>query len=36
MRGQLEQILLHGQRRNVEIQVMPIERGACGVGARSP
>ncbi|GAA3377825.1 helix-turn-helix transcriptional regulator [Streptomyces sannanensis] len=26
MRGQLEQILLHGQRRNVEIQVMPIER----------
>ena len=23
MRGQLEQILLHGQRRNVEIQVMP-------------
>ncbi|MFF4399073.1 helix-turn-helix domain-containing protein [Streptomyces sp. NPDC001480] len=26
MRGQLEQILLHGQRRNVEIQVMPMER----------
>ncbi|WP_438485588.1 helix-turn-helix domain-containing protein [Streptomyces sp. S186] len=26
MRGQLEQILLHSQRRNVEIQVMPIER----------
>ncbi len=26
MRGQLEQILLHGRRRNVEIQVMPIER----------
>ncbi|MFJ8008671.1 helix-turn-helix domain-containing protein [Streptomyces fagopyri] len=26
MRGQLEQILLHGQRRNVEIQVMPTER----------
>ncbi|MFF4142861.1 helix-turn-helix domain-containing protein [Streptomyces sp. NPDC001698] len=26
MRGQLEQILLCGQRRNVEIQVMPIER----------
>ncbi|PZG75304.1 transcriptional regulator [Streptomyces sp. NTH33] len=26
MRGQWEQILLHGQRRNVEIQVMPIER----------
>lgn len=26
MRGQLEQILLHGHRRNVEIQVMPIER----------
>lgn len=25
MRGQLEQILLHGQRRNVEIQVMPTE-----------
>lgn len=24
MRGQLEQILLHGHRRNVEIQVMPI------------
>lgn len=23
MRGQLEQLLLHGQRRNVEIQVMP-------------
>jgi hypothetical protein len=23
LRGQLEQILLHGQRRNVEIQVMP-------------
>lgn len=26
MRGQLEQVLLHGQRRNVEIQVMPNER----------
>ncbi|MGW2522906.1 helix-turn-helix domain-containing protein [Streptomyces sp. NPDC001617] len=26
MRGQLEQILLCGQHRNVEIQVMPIER----------
>ncbi|MGW7492239.1 helix-turn-helix domain-containing protein [Streptomyces sp. NPDC054786] len=26
MRGQLEQILLRGQRRNVEIQVMPTER----------
>ncbi|WP_173263782.1 helix-turn-helix domain-containing protein [Streptomyces pacificus] len=26
MRGQLEQLLLHGQRRNVEIQVMPNER----------
>ncbi|MFJ9618886.1 helix-turn-helix domain-containing protein [Streptomyces noursei] len=26
MRGQLEQILLYSQRRNVEIQVMPIER----------
>ncbi|WP_073952461.1 helix-turn-helix domain-containing protein [Streptomyces kebangsaanensis] len=26
MRGQWEQILLHGRRRNVEIQVMPIER----------
>jgi transcriptional regulator with XRE-family HTH domain len=26
MPGQLEQILLHGHRRNVEIQVMPIER----------
>lgn len=26
MRGQLEQILFHGQRRNVEIQVMPTER----------
>ncbi|MGP4088202.1 helix-turn-helix domain-containing protein [Streptomyces sp. KR55] len=26
MRGQLEQIMLHGHRRNVEIQVMPIER----------
>ncbi|MYT29005.1 MULTISPECIES: helix-turn-helix transcriptional regulator [unclassified Streptomyces] len=26
MRGQLEQILLHGHRRNVEIQVMPTER----------
>ncbi|MEW2317336.1 helix-turn-helix domain-containing protein [Streptomyces bauhiniae] len=26
MRGQLEQILLHGQRRNVEIQVMPTAR----------
>ncbi|MGD3107982.1 helix-turn-helix domain-containing protein [Streptomyces sp. YGL11-2] len=26
LRGQLEQILLHGQRRNVEIQVMPTER----------
>ncbi|MFI6053949.1 Scr1 family TA system antitoxin-like transcriptional regulator [Streptomyces violascens] len=26
MRGQLEQILLHGQRRNVEIQVMPMAR----------
>lgn len=25
MRGQLEQILLHGQRRSVEIQVMPTE-----------
>ncbi|NWF26568.1 helix-turn-helix domain-containing protein [Streptomyces sp. PKU-EA00015] len=24
MRGQLEQILLHGHRRNVEVQVMPI------------
>ncbi|MFE3183197.1 helix-turn-helix domain-containing protein [Streptomyces violascens] len=30
MRGQLEQILLHGQRRNVEIQVMPT---ACEVHA---
>jgi transcriptional regulator with XRE-family HTH domain len=26
MRGQLEHILLHGQRRNVEIQVLPTER----------
>ncbi|MER5535255.1 helix-turn-helix domain-containing protein [Streptomyces mirabilis] len=26
MRGQLEQILLHGQWRNVEIQVLPTER----------
>ena len=26
MRGQLEQILLYGQRRNVEIQVMPTAR----------
>ncbi|MFJ8190229.1 Scr1 family TA system antitoxin-like transcriptional regulator [Streptomyces sp. NPDC096094] len=26
MRGELEQILLHGHRRNVEIQVMPTER----------
>ncbi|MET9497526.1 helix-turn-helix transcriptional regulator [Streptomyces sp. NPDC006552] len=26
MRGQLEQLLLHAQRRNVEIQVMPIVR----------
>ncbi|MFH9734801.1 helix-turn-helix domain-containing protein [Streptomyces sp. NPDC017260] len=26
MRGQLEQILLYGHRRNVEMQVMPIER----------
>ncbi|MFD7338901.1 Scr1 family TA system antitoxin-like transcriptional regulator [Streptomyces violascens] len=26
MRGQLEQILLHGRRRNVEIQVMPTAR----------
>ncbi|WP_405832219.1 helix-turn-helix domain-containing protein [Streptomyces sp. NBC_01176] len=26
MRGQLEQMLLHGHRRNVEIQVMPTER----------
>ncbi|MGW2424182.1 helix-turn-helix domain-containing protein [Streptomyces sp. NPDC001709] len=26
MRGQLEQILLYGQRRNVEIQVMPMAR----------
>ncbi|MFJ2647155.1 helix-turn-helix domain-containing protein [Streptomyces sp. NPDC087420] len=26
MQGQLEEILLHGHRRNVEIQVMPIER----------
>lgn len=26
MQGQLEQILLYGHRRNVEIQVMPIER----------
>ncbi|MEU9465344.1 helix-turn-helix transcriptional regulator [Streptomyces avermitilis] len=26
MRGQLEQLLLHGHRRNVEIQVMPTER----------
>ncbi len=26
MRGQLEQILLHGQRRNVAIQVMPTDR----------
>jgi transcriptional regulator with XRE-family HTH domain len=26
MRGQLEQTLLYGHRRNVEIQVMPIER----------
>ncbi|MDX6348741.1 MAG: hypothetical protein QOF84_3531 [Streptomyces sp.] len=33
MRGQLEQILLYGHRRNVEIQVMPTEReehGALG------
>jgi hypothetical protein len=32
-RGQLEQILLHGQRRNVEIQIMPttgVEH--CGLG----
>jgi transcriptional regulator with XRE-family HTH domain len=26
MQGQLEQVLLHGHRRNVEVQVMPIER----------
>ncbi|MFF3407742.1 helix-turn-helix domain-containing protein [Streptomyces sp. NPDC002742] len=26
MRGQLEQLLMHGHRRNVEIQVMPTER----------
>ncbi|NED73510.1 helix-turn-helix domain-containing protein [Streptomyces sp. SID9944] len=26
MRGQLEQLLLHSQRRNVEMQVMPIEQ----------
>lgn len=26
MGGQLEQFLLHGQRRNVEIQVMPVDR----------
>jgi transcriptional regulator with XRE-family HTH domain len=26
MQGQLEQILLHGHRRNVEIQAMPVER----------
>jgi transcriptional regulator with XRE-family HTH domain len=26
IRGQLEQLLLHGQRRNVEIQIMPNER----------
>ena len=26
MRGQLEQIILFGRRRNVEIQVMPTER----------
>ncbi|MGW1163003.1 helix-turn-helix domain-containing protein [Streptomyces sp. NPDC002519] len=26
MQGQLEHVLLHGHRRNVEIQVMPIER----------
>lgn len=33
MQGQLEQILLHGQRRNVEIQVMPDDRTEhCGLG----
>lgn len=26
MRGQLEQVLLCGQRRNVEVQVMPTDR----------
>ncbi|MEU5770724.1 helix-turn-helix transcriptional regulator [Streptomyces asoensis] len=32
LRGQLEQILLHGQRRNVEIQVMPIDAAEhCGL-----
>jgi transcriptional regulator with XRE-family HTH domain len=32
MQGQLEQILLHGQRRNVEIQVMPTNREEhCGL-----
>jgi transcriptional regulator with XRE-family HTH domain len=32
MRGQLEQLLLHGHRRNVEIQVMPLEREEhCGL-----
>ncbi|MGC9542539.1 helix-turn-helix domain-containing protein [Streptomyces sp. UG1] len=35
MRGQLEQILLHGQRRNVEIQVMPTAREA-HAGLESP
>ncbi|WP_330460751.1 helix-turn-helix domain-containing protein [Streptomyces sp. NBC_00820] len=33
LRGQLEQIMLHGQRRNVELQVMPNERtDHCGLG----
>ncbi|MGA5116637.1 helix-turn-helix domain-containing protein [Streptomyces pseudogriseolus] len=32
-RGQLEEILLHGQRRNVEIQVMPTSGSEhCGLG----
>lgn len=31
-RGQLEQIILHGHRRNVEIQIMPTDRhGHCGL-----
>lgn len=31
-RGQLEQIVLHGQRRNVEVQVMPTDRSEhCGL-----
>lgn len=33
LQGQLEQILLHGQRRNVEIQVIPNDRTEhCGLG----